>query len=96
MFSFIVIAILLVISTFLSLSHMRKVFGDAAMKEEKAIKVMLLVFCGTYAVRVVFAILLHFKEEWVITIFNNSNTLFTGMVLLLWILWDTIPITVLF
>ena len=76
MFSFIGIAVLLVASTFLSLSHMRKVFGEQTMKEERSIKVLLLVFCFTYAMRVVFAIMFHVKVEWVTKVYNNSNTFF--------------------
>ena len=60
MFNFIFIAVLLTVSTTLSLSHMRKVFGKQTMQEEKSIKCMLLLFMSTYIVRVGFALLFHF------------------------------------
>lgn len=60
MFNFIVVAILLVISTFGTLSHMRKVFGKQSIKEEKSIKFNLYLFSGSYALRVMFAIGLHY------------------------------------
>ena len=70
MFNFIAIAILLVISTFLSLSHMRKVFGKESMQEEKSIKLTLILFTVTYLCRVVFALIMHFKEEWIQLVFK--------------------------
>ena len=63
MFNFVIVAVLLVITTCVSLSHMRKVFGEKNMEEEKAMKYILLLFSGTYAVRVVFAIFLRIYEE---------------------------------
>jgi len=69
MTTFITLAIVLSATTLLSLSHMRKVFGKQSMKEEKSIKLMLLLFCGTYVLRVVFAVLFHIKEEWVYNLF---------------------------
>lgn len=92
MFNFIAIAILLTISTCSSLSHMRRVFGAQSMKEERSIKVMLLLFMGTYLVRVIFAVAFHIYQNWVEKIFSNSNTYFDLLVLLLWICWDVVPI----
>ncbi len=91
--NFIVIALLLVISTQFTLSHMRRVFGEQSMKEEKPIKVMLLLFCGTYTVRVAFAITLYFNETWVHRLFSNEHSLFMFSVLVLWALWDSLPLT---
>ena len=94
MFNFIVIAILLVTATFMSLSHMRKVFGDQSMKEEKSIKFMLLLFCGTYLVRVGFAVILHFEKDVVSHLFEQNNTYFVLSVFLLWCIWDVMPLTI--
>ena len=60
MFNFVIIAILLGVSTMLTLSHMRRIFGSANLHEEKPIKNMLMVFSGTYLLRVVFSVMLHF------------------------------------
>jgi hypothetical protein len=60
MINFIVLALLLVLSTKITLSHMRRVFGDQSMREERPIKIMLILFCSTYTVRVIFAIALYF------------------------------------
>ena len=92
MFNFIVIAILLLISTYLSLSHMRKIFGKESMQEEKSMKVMLMLFTGTYLCRVIFALVLHFYEDWVHKFFNNDNTIFTLSVFFLWIAYDCVPL----
>lgn len=93
MFNYIAIASLLVLSTLLTLSYMRKVFGKESMKEEKPIIITLLLFCGTYTVRVVFAITLYFQENWVHQLFEHDHTVFMGSLLLLWILWDSVPLT---
>ena len=92
MISFIVIAVMLAVSTLLSLSHMRKVFSKESMKEEGAIKCMLLLFCGTYMIRVAFAVLFHIKYEWVYTLFNDYNNYFGLAVLCLWTSWDAVPL----
>jgi len=63
------------------------------MKEEKPIKVMLLLFCGTYTVRVIFAIALYLNESWVHQFFVNDHALFMGSVMTLWFLWDSLPLT---
>ncbi len=63
------------------------------MKEERPIKVMLLLFCGTYTVRVIFAIVLYFNETWVHRLFANEHSLFMCSVLVLWLAWDSMPLT---
>lgn len=93
MFNYIAIASLLVLSTLLTLSHMRKVFGKESMKEEKPIIIILLLFCGTYTVRVIFAIMLYFQENWIHHIFEHDHTVFMGSLLVLWVLSDSIPLT---
>ena len=55
-------------------------------------KSILLLFTGTYAVRVVFAIVLRIYEEKVNWLFFNDNTIFTLSIYLLWCLWDTVPL----
>ena len=92
MVNFVVVAILLVITTYVSLSHMRKVFGEKSMQEEKAMKYILLLFTGTYAIRVIFAIILRIYEEKVNELFYNDNTIFTLSVYLLWCFWDLVPL----
>ena len=61
------------------------------MEEEASIKFMLLLFCGTYVLRVGFAFVLHFKKHWVHDLFEENNNLFCLAVLLLWTTWDTVP-----
>ena len=61
------------------------------MEEEASIKFMLLLFCGTYVLRVGFATLFHFNEEWLYDLYQNDNNLFCLSVLLLWITWDAVP-----
>ena len=92
MFNFIAIAILLLISTFLSLSHMRKIFGKESMQEEKSMKFMLILFTSTYLFRVIFAVVLHYKEDWVHDFFSDDNTYFMLSVFCLWISWDCVPL----
>lgn len=70
MFNFIALAVLLIVSTFLSLSHMRKIFGRESMQEEKSMKFLLILFTGTYTLRVMFAITLHYYESWMHKIFD--------------------------
>ena len=92
MSNFILLTILLVISTLLSLRLMKRVFGDQSMKEEKAIKFILLIFCGTYILKVVCSILLKVFEDSVESIFENMNTVFNLLLLLNWITLDSVPI----
>ena len=92
MISFCMIAVMLAVSTLLSLSHMRRVFTKESMKEEGAIKCMLLLFCGTYMIRVAFAVLFHIKYEWVYTLFYDYNNYFGLAVVCLWITWDAVPL----
>ena len=92
MFNFIVIAILLVISTFLSLGHMRKIFGKESLAEEKSMKFLLNLFMSSYLFRVAFTLILYFKTEWVHKIFHNDNTIFMLCVFILWVSWDVIPL----
>ena len=92
MFNFIGLAVLLVGSTLLSLKHMRRVFGPESIKEEKLMLMMLYIFGGTYLVRVIFAVLLHFREEWVEHVFAHDRTFFALGVLILWIFWDSVPL----
>lgn len=91
MFTFVAISILLTVSTYLSLSHMRKVFGTQSLKEEKSIKCLLYIFCGSYLLRVVFAFFLHFYKQLVRHVFQHDNTYFALSVLGLWISWDVFP-----
>lgn len=93
MFNFIVIAILLTVSTYLTMYHMRKVLGEINLKEEKSMKYLLIIFTSTYIFRVCFSILLYFKEEWVYNVFDHSNTIFCLAVLCLWLIYDAVPIT---
>ena len=76
MVNFILITILLVVSTHLTLNYMKKVFGEQSMKEEKPIKFMLVIFCGSYILRVGFAVLFHLKTEWLQDVYKNYNTYF--------------------
>ena len=76
MINFICITILLVVSTFLTLNYMKKVFGEQSMKEEKPIKFMLAIFCGSYILRVGFAFMFHFRYDWVENVFKNHNGYF--------------------
>ena len=92
MFNFIVIAILLVISTFLSLGHMRKIFGKESLAEEKSMKFLLNLFMFTYLFRVAFTLILYFKTEWIHKVFNNDNTIFMLCVFILWVAWDCVPL----
>lgn len=92
MFNFMALAILLLVSTFLSLSHMRKVFGKESMQEEKSIKLTLMLFTTTYVLRVGFALLLHFKMKWVQKVFLSDNNIFMLCVFILWVLWDCVPL----
>jgi hypothetical protein len=62
------------------------------MKEEKSIKILLYLFCGTYLIRVVFSLILHFKEVMVFNLFEHDNTMFSGLVLALWTIWDVVPL----
>ena len=62
------------------------------MKEESAIKCMLFIFCGTYVIRVVFAVLFHIKYEWVYTLFYEHNNYFGLAVVGLWVTWDAVPL----
>ena len=52
---------------------------------------MLLLFCGTYVLRVGFATLFHFNEQWLYDLYHDDNNLFCLSVLLLWITWDAVP-----
>ena len=76
MINFICITILLVVSTFLTLNYMKKVFGEQSMKEEKPIKFMLAIFCGSYILRVGFAIVFHVRYDWVEDVFIHHNGYF--------------------
>ena len=55
-------------------------------------KYILLLFTGTYAIRVIFAIILRIYEEKVNELFYNDNTIFTLSVFLLWCFWDLVPL----
>ena len=92
MFNFIALACLLIISTFLSLSHMRKIFGKESLQEERSMKFLLILFAGSYTLRVAFAVTLHYKEEWIHGVFATDNTVFMLCVVCLWISWDAIPL----
>ena len=54
---------------------------------------MLLLFCGTYTVRVIFAIVLYCNESWVHQFFVNEHSVFMFSVMTLWFLWDSLPLT---
>ena len=58
------------------------------MKEEDSIKLMLLLFCGAYTLRIGFAVLFHVEEQWVYSLFSEKINLFSLIVFLLWSLWD--------
>lgn len=91
MTSFIVLAIVLTTTTLLSLSHMRKVFGKENMREERSIKLMLLIFSFSYVLLVCFAVLFHIHEEWVYHLFYNQTSKFYLAVFVLWITSDAVP-----
>ena len=55
-------------------------------------KFMLILFTGTYMFRVFFALVLHYKEEWIHGVFESNNTLFMMAVLGLWMIWDCVPL----
>ena len=61
------------------------------MKEEDSIKLMLLLFCGAYTLRIGFAVLFHVEEQWVYSLFSEKINLFSLIVFLLWSLWDAAP-----
>mmetsp|Transcript_21268 Transcript_21268/g.28505 ORF Transcript_21268/g.28505 Transcript_21268/m.28505 type:complete len:123 (+) Transcript_21268:657-1025(+) len=92
MMNVILITILLVISTLLALRHMRKVFGEQSMSEEKTIWVLLLIFCGTYVVRVILTVAMYFYRQGVAHVFHHDHNYFLLSVLGLWIVWDSIPL----
>ena len=92
MLNIIVITILLVISTLLALRHMRKVFGQQSVSEEKAIWTLLLIFCGSYVVRVIMTLVMYFYKNKVANLFLNSHTYFLVSVFVLWLLWDALPL----
>ena len=92
MFNFIVIAILLVVSTVLSLGHMRKIFGKESLAEEKSMKFLLNLFMSTYLFRVLFTLILYFKTEWIHDLFSHDNTIFALCVFGLWVAWDCVPL----
>ena len=91
MFNFIFISILLVTSTMFSLRHMRLVFGDQSVAEEKSIRCMLVLFCCTYAVRVVITVLMFVFRDGVEHLFAHDFTTWLASVLVLWIIWDAVP-----
>ena len=46
------------------------------MKEEKPIKFMLAIFCGSYILRVAFAVMFHVRYDWVEDVFWHHNGYF--------------------
>lgn len=62
------------------------------MKEENSIKLMLILFCGTYLLRVIFAIVFHINEQLVFNLFADYVSWFDLALLLLWCLWDSVPL----
>ena len=92
MMNIIVITVLLVISTILALRQMRKVFGPQSVSEEKTIWALLLIFCGTYVLRVIITLIIYFFSVKVSNFFDNSHTYFQFSVFILWLIWDTIPL----
>ena len=69
MINVIIITVLLVLSTTAALRLMRKVFGDSSMSEERSIKVLLMIFCGTYVVRVIFTTAMYIYRDAVTHVF---------------------------
>ena len=92
MINIIVITVLLVASTTASLRYMRKVFGEVSMKEEKSIKALLIIFCGTYVLRVLVTTTMYIYHDLVDHIFTHNHTYFMLSIVILWIIWDSIPL----
>lgn len=94
MINIMVITVLLVLSTTAALRQMRLVFGEASMREERDIKVLLLIFCGTYIVRVFVTLAMFIFPNKVEHVFRYNHTYFLLSVMILWLVWDSIPLIV--
>lgn len=62
------------------------------MSEECSIKLLLLIFTGTYVVRVLITTTFFIYENAVEHVYTNNQTYWILSVLIVWIIWDSIPL----
>ena len=86
---FFLITVLLAVSTFASISQMRRVFGEG--DEEKIIKLTLGTFCISYILRVIFDSLSYSRPNVLTEVYEERIPLYAGLSYGLWVIWDFIP-----
>ena len=90
---FIIIGVILAISTCLTLNKMRRSFGPESYEDTKLIKFTLIIFSASYVLRVTESIMLVVFKDYAEEI---SPSVHHGLKLAGWVLWDLLPILCLF
>jgi len=62
------------------------------MREERSIKILLIIFCSTYVCRVIVTTVMYIFREAVVHLFEFNHTYFMVSVLTLWLAWDSLPL----
>jgi len=62
------------------------------MSEERSIKLLLLIFCGTYVVRVIVTAAMFIYSNAVEHVYRYNQTYWLLSVIFLWVIWDSIPL----
>ena len=66
------------------------------MNEERSIKMLLLLFCFTYVLRMVLTTGVWFFSNAVKNLFANDQTYWLLSVYCMWVLWDSVPLCAMF
>jgi len=96
MFAFGASCILLVVSTVLVLRRLTLLLGHEMRNKINLIRWTVTIFCFAFIVRVFTSVALHFRKSYLIRIFRDDSVYFVSFCLLVWVVYDLIPICFLF